>query len=656
MDRKTVASEIHEEARAGGGDTQASGSSKLAPYAPCWFPGTHKPSSAKSLLEWDPATDLDAAFNRSRVPLAPREQHRKLNTDPNARARQAKTAACAEFYPTSGHPSQQLNDCRYYAFGFWQYVDIMVFWAGSASEGIIVPPNGPIIDAAHRNGVKVYGNVFFAPSGHGGKTEWVDDFVVGEGNAYPVADKLIQVAQYYGFDGWFINHEMGDYGRNKVRDLIRYARASNTVEFMWYDNKRVFDDARKDLLQHGGERVCDSVFIDYGWDGNVTGSVAKAKEILRSPYDLFFGWEVYKHKVSVPAEVCPDGEDHLASVALFATHSASNWKQKNDAKYKNDAPLWLKDFYAQETGYWSGSAEKKRKGTGHWIAEATPVRRVPFVSHFNTGHGLAHYHRGAKSGTSAWTNLSVQEVLPTRRWQVVAQGSSSLTPALDFTDAYHGGSCLRLTGVLAKDDPVDLLLYDCRLAVTSTTEISIRVKASSHVPLPVSALLAFSSNPTTPESLPLTAGATTNSGWTVHTGSLKDYTRRTVVQLGLRVASASTAASGTAYDLRIGQLAVLDGALPAPPAPAGLRVTDTAAVGGDRKALRLAWTPTADAELVHHYDVLRGDAWLGSAANDVFYVERLDRNDEDTTTLSVVAVGPDGTRSARSSTQVRWTS
>lgn len=42
----------------------------------------------------------------------------------------------------------------------------------------------------------------------GGKIEWLNTFLQQESDGtFPLADKLIEVAQTYGFDGWFINQE-----------------------------------------------------------------------------------------------------------------------------------------------------------------------------------------------------------------------------------------------------------------------------------------------------------------------------------------------------------------------------------------------------------------------------------------------------------------
>ncbi|MEH7273937.1 endo-beta-N-acetylglucosaminidase, partial [Neobacillus vireti] len=117
------------------------------PESSYWYP--------EQLLNWTPEKDPNAVFNRSQIPLAKRDVLYKVNDHAQS---DAKLVALSALNPTtSGVPSQGGKDFYANTFSYWQYVDLMVYWAGSAGEGIIVPPSTDVIDAAHKNGVPILG-------------------------------------------------------------------------------------------------------------------------------------------------------------------------------------------------------------------------------------------------------------------------------------------------------------------------------------------------------------------------------------------------------------------------------------------------------------------------------------------------------------------
>ena len=123
------------------------------PFASYWFP--------LEILNWSTSSDPDAPYNRSGVSLKNKYVDSLTVVNPNARVNEARVNPLSAFAPTSDNPSQGSLNINYYTFSYWQYVDELVFWGGSAGEGLILAPNPTIIDAAHRNGVKILGNVFF---------------------------------------------------------------------------------------------------------------------------------------------------------------------------------------------------------------------------------------------------------------------------------------------------------------------------------------------------------------------------------------------------------------------------------------------------------------------------------------------------------------
>ncbi|WP_405016077.1 discoidin domain-containing protein [Kitasatospora sp. NBC_00070] len=623
------------------------------PFASYWYPN--------SILNWDPATDPDARFNRSRVPLRPRVSDPTLKANANARAGEGKIASLVSFGPTSNNPSQGSADPNYYAFGYWQYVDKLVFWGGSAGEGLILAPNPTVIDAAHRNGVKVYGTVFFPPTAYGGQLQWVRDFAQKSGSSYPVADKLAQAAQYYGFDGWFINQETdgGDQAlATELRNELRYARSLGPVEFMWYDAmtesgsvswQNALTSANDAFLQESAKRTSDSMFVNFGWTGSgLNSSRTLARSLGRSEYELYSGidTEANGYNTSVSwGTLFPAGQPHTTSLGLYRPEWT--WKSATDRA----------DFYAKDSRYWVGanadpgntSTSSAWKGLSTYVAESSPITTKPFVTSFDTGQGDFYNSAGVRVGSTGWNNLSLQDVPPTYRWSVSSTGSR-LTPSIDFTDAYEGGSSLRLTGTLDATNTVRL--YQTQLPVAADTKLALTLKTPTARATNLRAAVAFTDAPTSFSTLDL--GSTTGSGWETRTLDLSAYAGRTIAQIGLQ-----TVGSTPSFDLKVGQLRVYDGAVDTAAAPTALTVLGSADVSPTRKSLRLSWAASATGA-VHHYEVYRRNAdgtrtFLGATPNDAYFVPQLDRaGTESATTLDVEAVSTELGRSTAASTTVGW--
>ncbi|GCD42267.1 endo-beta-N-acetylglucosaminidase [Streptomyces paromomycinus] len=637
------------------------------PYVPYWHPGPTLPTGCASILKWSAATDVNAPFNRSVVALRPRakDQAPELRANSRARAGEGRVMSCAQFWGTGQNWPQGVSDHRYYAFSHWQYLDVLVFWAGVADAGLICPPNGHVTDAAHRNGVKVYGSVFFPPTGDGGNKAWVEDFVrtktVNGTVTYPVTDKLIEAARYFGFDGWFINYETPTDAVTEagLRAALAYARAKSTVEFTWYEGGRReltgAGDRRNDFyLQDGSKRVCDSVFIDYGWDNAaITRSIATAKKITRDPLDVYYGLELVRDVPENPALarlVCPVGASHRGSLALYAAHTVSNQpKEPKDA--------WLGHFYRAEADFWTGPCHNPSDtgwpGIAAHIGERTTITSLPFVTHFNAGHGTAYHHAGAKvsQGGAGWANLSLQDILPTYRWITCCTGNSRLAASLAFDDAWEGGSCLRLTGALAPRYEACVRLYQTQLALATDTQLTVRAQTPSDAKFSFCALIALGGEPT--DLVPVKLSTTDTSGWKTYTADLSAYSGKNLVQLGLKLHLDRSAPTDLAYDIKVGQMALHNGTFTAPPPPTGLTIDHATATGSDRKALRLRWTPPAETGAIRHYALHRGTgtaAHLGATPNTVYYLDRLDKGSDTTTTLTVTSVGLDGTHSTTGAT------
>jgi hypothetical protein len=79
--------------------------------------------------------------------------------------------------------------------------------SGAGKGGRFTFPTKYMIDAAHKNGVKIYGcGLFFQEIYYGGQYSW---FMQALADPKLLAKKMVDVAVAYGFDGWMTNFETG---------------------------------------------------------------------------------------------------------------------------------------------------------------------------------------------------------------------------------------------------------------------------------------------------------------------------------------------------------------------------------------------------------------------------------------------------------------
>ncbi|MET9629869.1 hypothetical protein ABZX92_20635 [Lentzea sp. NPDC006480] len=591
------------------------------PYASYWHPAT--------ILNWDPATDRDARYNRSTVPLAKRvTPARPANA--HAHANEARVQALVAYAPTSNNPSQGSLDMNYYATNYWQYIDELVFWGGSASEGLILAPNPTVTDAAHRNGVRVIGNVFLPPTAYGGQIQWVRDFVKREGDRFPVADKMIQVAKHYGFDGWFLNQETAGGNTqlaNDMRDFIVYLRKSG-LRVIWYDamtdsgsvswqnaltarNKMFFEQS-------------DEMFLNFWWSTQgLANSAALAKQMNRSPYDLASGVDVEANGYNTSVgwtSVFPEGKPHTTSLGFYRPE----WTFKSAS-----SPA---DFYSRDNRFWVGpngdpsntTTTANWKGIAHYITELTPITTLPFVTNFNTGHGKKFAIGGAVRSTQAWNNLSLQDVLPTWRWSVSGTGTK-VTPSLDWDDPYDGGTALKITGTPLSANDVRLFATSLKLTGNSQFEIVHRTGAG---PSRLQAILRIGA---TEKVLDLGG---VSGAWRRSVFPLAEHAGATLTEISLRVLP------GGPVTASIGRISVTDPVMTSPVAPSHVQVEQVSRTDTTTVSARLTWTRAPGT--VRQYRVYKWTGteriFLGGTTNDAYFVPAIPLNAGETASIEVEAV------------------
>ncbi|MFF2502711.1 hypothetical protein ACFVTY_04880 [Streptomyces sp. NPDC058067] len=636
---------------------------------------------AAAIKTWSPGTDRWARHFRSRVPPAPR---------------------IAPFPATQAHPDlatgpQLMNltydyddaffTARKYGAGFarrllrfWQYSDFYGSWHGlpvdgspadDPAHGLVNLPNPAYTDAAHRNGVRSLGCWFWPRSGD--FEEYLEQRADG---SFPVVDKLIEMAAYFGFDGYFINHEAetppGQAAR--LHDLLRSLRerAPEGFHLQWYDT--ITPDGHLDYVNHLNTAnapwldAADSFFANY-WmtPEGVETSVATALKLGRDPYaTVFHGTENEQFGFDPeydPRLLFPPGEPARTSWALFGSHFV-----KELAPHHAD-PDAQGEVFRRERRYWSGPHEDPTRsgrllphdretprdrddhrawdGVAHHITERSVIGSFPFVTRFNTGHGRAFFLGGRRAADGDWHNASVQDVLPTWQFWTRAEGAgAALSVGFDHELAYDGGSSLLLSGELGPGDATTVRLYKTALDVTGPERLALTAHGTDGVCLEVG--LLFQDAPSDFTWLAAGSGSSSEAGWHTATHGLAPFRGRTIAAVGLRV----SAARPTRCAVRVGELALVDGELESPAPPQDFTV-DEVRTEGETTHVFLSWRLAEHG--VRHYDVLRDDdgSWLGRIYDDVYVVSLPPGAAPGPgTRLRLVAVAPDGTRSAPATTEI----
>ncbi|WP_327351254.1 endo-beta-N-acetylglucosaminidase [Streptomyces sp. NBC_01304] len=580
----------------------------LQPYASYWFPdslptGTPDPGAVwRSLKTWTPEGDADLAFNRSTVPLASRFTPVPVNT--TARAGQARIDSLVSFAPTAANPSQGAATADYYALTHWAYIDELVFWGGSSGEGIVLAPNAPVVDAAHRNGVPVLGNIFLPPAAYGGQLQWTRDLVQKDSlGRFPIAEKLVRVATSYGFDGWFVNTETGGGDAALAAQMIAFLKElkrlgePHGLRVNWYDSmvKSGAISWQDDLNAQNQDffLAADSMFLNFNWTAeDLSSSGQLAQDLDRDRYELWAGIDVESNGWNTQVKwdaVIPSTGSHVTSFGFYRPE----WT-RNQLPAQTRTPG---QFHAADDRFWTGESLDPAKPGGTWrapasaVADRSTVSALPFGCSFNTGHGLKWYEGGAVRSDAAWNQLGLQDRLPGRRWVVRTTGSRPAV-TLDFADAWRGGSSLLVSGTLNK--PTTVELHATRLPLSSATvvELTQRVESGS-VKVELGVALREPAKPGAPLTYSfLPAGTLSAGGWSKATVRLSSLGTGTVYGLAVRLSGSG------AVKYRLGGLTVRDADEPVP-APSGLKVDKATADG----QFRLSWQGASGR--VRHYELYR---------------------------------------------------
>ena len=144
--------------------------------------------------------------------------------------------------------------------------------------------------------------------------------------------------------------------------------------------------------------------------------------------------------------------DHnpIGSVALFTPSDYYHrgltdnlgWDGPWDGESPNQNPEYQWMIAERERLYFSGALEDPTRtgkmvvsrpdialpqaggfvGVADFISERSVIGGSTFYSNFNTGHGMQYFVDGAVSADEEWTNMNLQDILPTWQWWIDTTG------------------------------------------------------------------------------------------------------------------------------------------------------------------------------------------------------------------------------------------
>ena len=644
------------------------------PMSSCWFP--------EDLLKWNPNTDKDLQYNISHVPLAKRAGKEAMKTVNSTQNMDTKVIAISIMNASvSGNAPHGLNKAKSNTFSYWQYVDQLVYWGGSSGEGIIVPPTPDVTDNAHKNGVEVLGTVFFPQNTHGGKIEWLDTFLQKENDEFPMADKLIEVARIYGFDGWFINQETEKSGDKTLTKehaelmqqfILEMKEKAPDLEIVYYDSmtkdgemdwQNALTDNNAMFLQTEDKKtVADSMFLNFWWYSKsyvdkklLEASEKKAQQLGINPYILYAGIDVQANGYNTPIR-WELFEDEINKTHTSLGIYCPSWTYFSS---KNKEEHWEKEnkFWVNEKGDPAADLNLKEmentewRGISTYVTERTAITNTPFITNFNTGNGYNFFINGKKVSKMNWNDRSLADVMPTYRFIMEQEGSNALKATFDMSTAWYGGNSLKFIGNMEKNKKTTVKLYRTDFKLQKGTSYTTTARATKDTDLQL--VLTFSDGTTEVISGNKTLGS--NNKWTTITYDISKLAGKTVREISYEMIATKETGENK---IRLGNITIANNKKETLAKVTKVTVDD---IAFDEDALyagiRLSWKRSKHTENYEIYQVNKDGkrSFLGATNTNCFYVNTLKRMvKEKGTTIEVIPVTKLGKRGNGSQVVANW--
>lgn len=663
---------------------------------------------AEDFLEWSPENDPYAEYMRAQIPLQNRnEAFAATQANPDLSSETQWFTLAGDYGNAFFDSYSYTNEFSQYLFNFWQLTDYYGSWHGLPTEevpyemyedergvtdawknrkfefGLVNMPNAGYTNAAHKNGVLSIGCIFLPRTGLKHTVLLTQD----EDGNFPYAEKLIEMCEYYGFDGWFINQEEA-IPQNDValyKQFMKQMRDAG-LYIQWYDSvvdpsgrvsyQNEFNSANSPFVVEDGVQYSDSIFLNYWWNnGKLTSSAGHAESLGVNPLGVVFagieaGGDRWSQGYDLRLNLGADGQpmNSIASLGSEFVHDGldEDFDGTNDnvaMRREKDEFQWM--TFERERRWWSGPNQDPSKasstvdrstytqdaeiavndqnfdGVAAYITERSVINGDTFVTNFNTGHGLEYMVNGELSGNTEWSNIIIQDILPTWQWWVETDSQNVLNVDFDYgtkykknydngkedvlgkegsfdfdlIGAYNGGSSLVIYGAVDSENFVHL--YKTDLDVNEASKMDVTFKKTSDDDVSLKLGVIFKDDPDTVVKLDVENSAEKNDEWMTSTVDLSTYASKKIAAFGLVVDG-----EAADYQINIGQMKYTSGDAIVPDAPSSLTIKKAYGTG----EMTISWDMASydDVKQYNVYAVKDGkEIFLGGTYDEVFYIKNV---------------------------------
>ncbi len=482
-----------------------------------------------------------------------------------------------------GYPSTQFDQD---VFSMWNYTSIF----GSWNYGFLQAP-GSWVDAAHKNGTRIYGGIKFFEG-------WNDDGSEGaflkfistknEDGTYKYARAFVNAAAFFGCDGYNYNSEGSTWRDtdwvNFHAEVNRIAKELNIEGFGigQYTQQPNVSDSNIGYIYGNAEKgkIFDCML---NYSGNklayryVSNSLAAIEKAGLSTDDVYQGqllvglssdyWKEMNTEATKAMNICIWGEHDQSRFFQFRVGSSPTNVQENYQLLLEKAfsganrnPLSRPEISNAWGSFQVADADHANEqlnnspGFASMFAERTAIGgNLPFETHFNLGNGENYFYNG-KVTNGSWYNMSMQDIVPTYRWLVTAKGdmktfANDIDVRFTHEDAYVGGSCIRLSGATTAGN--DIVLYRTALkASAGNVKVNLALKGAKGA----SNLSVILKKEGSDNWIEVPAGELAGTAWEAKTLNVSGIAKGEVIEyIGLRVNS-----SAEGYKMLVGKLNISD--------------------------------------------------------------------------------------------------